>query len=68
MTAPLEAVAIGAGGRGYGAYAPYALEHPDELRFATAAISVDTGLMAFAAESARTGGSVVEMESYRSAV
>ena len=37
MTVPLEAVAIGAGGRGYGAYAPYAQEHPDELRFVAVA-------------------------------
>ncbi len=37
MTLPLEAVAIGAGSRGYGAYAPYALDHPDELRFVAVA-------------------------------
>ena len=37
MSKPLEAVAIGAGGRGYGAYAPYAIEHPDELRFVAVA-------------------------------
>jgi predicted dehydrogenase len=37
MTKPFEAVAIGAGGRGYGAYAPYALAHPDELRFVAVA-------------------------------
>jgi predicted dehydrogenase len=34
---PLEVVAIGAGGRGFGAYAPYALSHPEELRFVAVA-------------------------------
>jgi len=33
MSKPLEAVLIGAGNRGYEAYGPYALRHPDELRF-----------------------------------
>jgi predicted dehydrogenase len=33
MHQPIEAVLIGAGNRGYEAYGPYALEHPDELRF-----------------------------------
>ncbi|MEJ2737015.1 MAG: Gfo/Idh/MocA family oxidoreductase [Anaerolineae bacterium] len=33
MRQPIEAVMIGAGNRGYEAYGPYALEHPDELRF-----------------------------------
>jgi len=37
MSTPLEAVVIGAGSRGYFAYAPYALEHPDELRFVAVA-------------------------------
>ncbi len=37
MSQPLEAVAVGAGSRGYFAYAPYALEHPDELRFVAVA-------------------------------
>lgn len=37
MSSPLEVVAIGAGGRGFGAYAPYALSHPDELRFVAVA-------------------------------
>jgi predicted dehydrogenase len=37
MPQPLEAVVIGAGHRGYEAYAPYALEHPDELRFVAVA-------------------------------
>jgi len=30
---PIEAVMIGAGSRGYYAYGPYALQHPDEIRF-----------------------------------
>jgi len=33
MPQPIEAVIIGAGQRGYHAYGPYALEHPDEIRF-----------------------------------
>ena len=37
MTAPLEVVAIGAGSRGTYAYAPYANEHPDQLRFVAVA-------------------------------
>jgi len=37
MPKPLEAIAIGAGHRGTDAYAPYALEHPDALRFVAVA-------------------------------
>lgn len=37
MPKPLEAILIGAGGRGYEAYGPYALQHPDELRFVAVA-------------------------------
>ena len=33
MSHPIEAVLIGAGNRGYYAYGPYALQHPDEIRF-----------------------------------
>ena len=33
MTRPKEAVLIGAGSRGYRAYGPYALAHPDEIDF-----------------------------------
>jgi predicted dehydrogenase len=33
MSAPLEAVLVGAGSRGHFAYGPYALNHPDQLRF-----------------------------------
>ena len=33
MSKPIEAVMVGAGGRGYFAYGPYALQHPDQLRF-----------------------------------
>jgi predicted dehydrogenase len=33
MSQPIEAVMIGAGSRGYHAYGPYALQHPDEIRF-----------------------------------
>jgi predicted dehydrogenase len=37
MTRPIEAVLIGAGSRGHRAYGPYALEHPDEIRFVAVA-------------------------------
>lgn len=37
MSKPIEAVLIGAGNRGAEAYAPYALAHPDELRFVAVA-------------------------------
>jgi predicted dehydrogenase len=33
MAQPIEAVMVGAGNRGYYAYGPYALQHPDEIRF-----------------------------------
>ena len=33
MSNPIEAVMVGAGNRGYYAYGPYALQHPDEIRF-----------------------------------
>lgn len=32
MSQPLEVVVIGAGNRGFHAYGPYALQHPDEIR------------------------------------
>jgi predicted dehydrogenase len=37
MPHPIEAVMIGAGNRGYQAYGPYALRHPDQIRFAAIA-------------------------------
>jgi predicted dehydrogenase len=33
MGEPIEAVLVGAGNRGYEAYGPYALEHPEQIRF-----------------------------------
>jgi predicted dehydrogenase len=33
MAEPIEAVLIGAGNRGYEAYGPYALAHPEQIRF-----------------------------------
>ncbi len=33
MTKPLTAALVGAGNRGYAAYGPYALAHPDQIRF-----------------------------------
>ncbi len=37
MPHPLSAILIGAGNRGQDAYGPYALQHPDELRFVAVA-------------------------------
>jgi predicted dehydrogenase len=37
MTQPIEVVLVGAGNRGYSAYGPYALAHPDEIRFVAVA-------------------------------
>ncbi|MEZ4717914.1 MAG: Gfo/Idh/MocA family oxidoreductase [Caldilineaceae bacterium] len=37
MSQPLELVLIGAGGRGMRAYAPYALRHPEQVRFVAVA-------------------------------
>lgn len=37
MSQPIEAVMVGAGHRGYYAYGPYALRHPDEIRFTAVA-------------------------------
>lgn len=37
MTKPIEAILIGAGQRGAESYAPYALQHPDQLRFVAVA-------------------------------
>ena len=37
MSQPIEAVMVGAGSRGYYAYGPYALQHPDEIRFTAVA-------------------------------
>ena len=42
MAQPIEAVLIGAGNRGYEAYGPYALEHPDQIRF-TAVVEPQEG-------------------------
>ena len=39
--APLTAVMLGAGGRGYRAYGPYALAHPDQLQFVAVAEPID---------------------------
>ena len=51
MTQPVTAVLFGAGLRGADAYAPYALAHPDELKFA--------------AEQSRHEKIVVDMDDYR---
>lgn len=39
--AKITAVLLGAGGRGYRAYGPYALAHPDELQFVAVAEPID---------------------------
>ncbi|MBN1260728.1 MAG: Gfo/Idh/MocA family oxidoreductase [Anaerolineae bacterium] len=52
MATPVTAVMIGAGQRGYEAYGPYALAHPDELRFVAAAESHPVRRERFAAAHA----------------
>src|SRR5215475_11775461 len=37
MSGPVEIVLVGAGNRGAVSYGPYALKHPDELRFVAVA-------------------------------
>ncbi len=37
MTKPIQAIIIGAGQRGMDAYAPYALQHPDQIQFVAVA-------------------------------
>jgi predicted dehydrogenase len=37
MSSPIEAIMVGAGNRGYFAYGPYALQHPDRIRFVAVA-------------------------------
>ncbi len=48
MSQPLTAVLIGAGDRGYAAYGPYALAHPDEIRFIAVAEPRDARRARFA--------------------
>ena len=48
MPQPIEAVLIGAGDRGYSAYGPYALAHPDEIRFVAVAEPHDVRRARFA--------------------
>ncbi len=49
MSHPLEALMIGAGGRGMHAYGPYALAHPDEIRMVAVAELDDDRRARFAA-------------------
>ncbi len=49
MREPVKAVLIGAGQRGADSYAPYALAHPDELRFVAVAEPDEARRAAFAA-------------------
>jgi len=48
MPTPLTAIMIGAGERGYRAYGPYALAHPDEIRFTAVAEPNDARRTRFA--------------------
>lgn len=48
MSQPLTAIMIGAGNRGYQAYGPYALAHPDEIRFVAVAEPHDARRTRFA--------------------
>ena len=48
MSQPLTAVLIGAGNRGYTAYGPYALVHPNEIRFVAVAEPNETRRARFA--------------------
>lgn len=48
MSQPITAILIGAGERGYASYAPYALRHPDELRFVAVAEPHDARRARFA--------------------
>ena len=49
MQQPVKAVLIGAGQRGADSYAPYALAHPDEIRFVAVAEPDEARRAAFAA-------------------
>ena len=48
MSTPLTAIMIGAGERGYAAYGPYALAHPDEIQFTAVAEPNDARRTRFA--------------------
>ena len=48
MSQPLTAILIGAGDRGYAAYGPYGLAHPDEIRFVAVAEPHDARRARFA--------------------
>jgi predicted dehydrogenase len=50
MTQPIEAVLVGAGGRGYYAYGPYALQHPEQIRFTAVAEPNEERRLRFAAD------------------
>ncbi|NLE45307.1 MAG: Gfo/Idh/MocA family oxidoreductase [Chloroflexi bacterium] len=50
MSQPLAAVLVGAGNRGFYAYGPYALAHPDEIRFVAVAEPDRARRLRFAAE------------------
>jgi predicted dehydrogenase len=48
MTKPIHAILIGAGNRGAQSYSPYALHHPDELKFVTVAEPIEERRKTFA--------------------
>jgi predicted dehydrogenase len=45
---PITAALIGAGNRGYAAYGPYAMQHPDEILFVAVAEPIDARRVRFA--------------------
>lgn len=52
MSKSLTAILIGAGARGYSSYGPYALQHPDEIRFVAVAEPHDVRRARFAQDHA----------------
>src|SRR5512142_1891949 len=50
MPKPVEAILIGAGQRGADSYGPFALEHPDQLRFVAVAEPIPERRERFAAQ------------------
>ena len=48
MTKPIHAILIGAGNRGAESYAPFALQHPDQLKYVAVAEPNETRRKAFA--------------------
>jgi predicted dehydrogenase len=60
MNRPLTAILIGAGQRGADSYAPYALRHPDQLRFVAVAEPIAERRQRFAAQHSLPAQAVYE--------